>query len=160
MIAHDDIRAFLAVLTKATSEKAIFSALEEHSAGLHAHLLFTCLRFDYDDLVMSRLYSNREDVSPTGGSKPLPSSPWAERLILEGRSYVGRSRQDIKDVFFDHEALWAIGCESVMNIPVRWLDRTVGSINILGRAAQFEEETASRFSVYAQLAVPLFLKTV
>ncbi|SFB77713.1 hypothetical protein SAMN05428997_10228 [Bosea sp. CRIB-10] len=158
MIAQD-VQDFLDVVTKATTETAIFSALEEHSARLHDHLLFTCLRFDYDGLVMSRLYSNREDVSPTGGSKPLPSSAWADRLILEGRSYVGRSRQDLKDVFFDHEALWAIGCESVMNIPVRWLDRTVGTINILGRAAQFEEETASRFSVCAQLAVPLFLKT-
>jgi hypothetical protein len=158
MIAHNDIRAVLHVLTGATTARATFSALEEHSARLHEHLLFTCLRFDYDDQVMSRLYSNREDVSPTGGSKPLPSGPWADRLIMEGKSYIGRSRQDLKDVFFDYEALWAVGCESVMNVPVRWQDRTVGSINILGRAAQFDEETASQFSVFAQLAVPLFLK--
>lgn len=108
MIAFDDLRDFLGSLTRATSEGAAFSALEKRSARLHNHVLFTCLRFDYRDQVMLRLYSNREEVSPIGGQKPLPSGPWADRLIQEGRSYIGRSRQDLKEVFFDYEPLWAI----------------------------------------------------
>ncbi|QQO16754.1 GAF domain-containing protein [Bradyrhizobium diazoefficiens] len=159
MIAFDDLRDFLGSLTRATSEGAAFSALEKRSARLHNHVLFTCLRFDYRDQVMLRLYSNREEVSPIGGQKPLPSGPWADRLIQEGRSYIGRSRQDLKEVFFDYEPLWAIGCESVMNIPIRWKSHTVGSINILGRASQYDDVSAEHFAPYAQLAVPLFLDT-
>ena len=48
-------------------------------------------------------------------------------------------------MFFDYEALWAIGCESVLNVSVRWRNRTVGSLNILRRAGQFDQDAASLF---------------
>lgn len=150
--------SFSNALAQAPDAASAFAILEERSRHLFDHILFTCLRFDYDGQVMTRLYSNREDVCPSGGSKPFPSGIWADRIITSGVHYVGTSRVDLQSVFSDYEALWAIGCESVMNIPARWRGRTVGSLNILGRANQFDQEAVGQFSMLAQLAVPLFLQ--
>lgn len=158
MTADFCLPPFSMALAQAPDTASAFAILEERSRNLFDHILFTCLRFDYDGQVMTRLYSNREDVCPSGGSKPFPSGIWADRIITSGVHYVGNSRVDLQSVFSDYEALWAIGCESVMNIPVRWRGRTVGSLNILGRANQFDQETAVQFSMLAQLAVPLFLQ--
>lgn len=157
MSAEVDIERFVVNLTRAQNDKEIFAVVERESKRRYDHVLFTCLRFDYSQGVMSRLHSSREDVSPTGGAKPLPRGPWADRLVEQGRAYIGRSRKDLKKVFFDYEMLWGIGCESVINVPVRWKNSTVGTINILGRAEQFEQRHAAQLSLYAQLVVPLFL---
>lgn len=154
-----ELSMFSKALSQAPDAISAFAILEEASTRSFDHILFTCLRFDYDRRIVSRLYSTREDVSPTGGSKPFPHGVWADRIITEGGCYIGNSRVDLRDVFYDYEALWEIGCESVMNIPARWRSRTVGSLNILGRANRFDLVSASWFSLFAQLTVPLFLET-
>lgn len=158
MSATVDLSTFRNELADAVNHQRAFEALEALSRRLFDHILFTCLQFDYRRQVMSRLYSNREDVSPTGGTKPMPLGVWANRLLNEGRAYIGNDREDLRAVFFDYEALWAIGCESTMNVPVRWQNRTVGSFNILARAGQFDAGSEELFRTSAQLSVPLFLQ--
>jgi hypothetical protein len=158
MSAALDLPTFMDELSGSSDDLLAFQMLERSSQQLFDHILFTCLRFDYGRQVMTRLYSNREDVSPTGGTKPIPSGVWADRLLSEGRAFIGSSREDLRAVFFDYEALWAIGCESVMNVPVRWQHRTVGSINILAPAKRFDAKSEGMFRSSAQLSVPLFLK--
>jgi hypothetical protein len=153
-----DIATIRDELARSPTEQRAFEALEAQSRQLFDHILFTCLRFDYDRQVMARLYSNREDVMPTGGTKPMPSGVWADQLLSDGRAYIGNHREDLRTVFFDYEALWAIGCESTMNVPVRWRNRTVGSFNILARAGQFGAGSEELFRTSAQLSVPLFLQ--
>lgn len=159
MTTMEDIQKFSTDLACAHNERAAFELFEVQSRTKYSHILFTVLRFDYHESAMSRLYSNREDISPTGGTKPMPTGVWADQIIAGGRAYIGRNREDLRDVFFDYEALWAIGCESVLNVPVRWLGKTVGSMNILGRENQFTEEDGRRFAVIAQLGSPLFLES-
>jgi hypothetical protein len=154
-----ELAKFSKALSRAVDTLSAFEVVEHKSRELFDHILFTALSFDYDAGVVTRLYSNRADVSPTGGTKPFPSGIWADRIITDGSCYIGNDRQDLKDVFFDYEALWAIGCESVLNVSVRWRNRTVGSLNILGRAGQFDQDAASLFCVFGQLTVPLFLKS-
>lgn len=146
-------------LQQVTDPTAAFALFDAQSVALFDHILFTALRFDHNDHRMTRLYSNLESVSPTGGTKPLPQGMWADRVIWTGAPYIGRSRLDLKDVFFDFEALWAAGCGSVMNIPVRLDGVTVGSFNILGREGQYSDEDPDRFREIAQVAGPLFVPT-
>ena len=35
--------------------------------------------------------------------KPVTDSPWMQRVIGAGQPYIGRTRQDIKDAFFDFD---------------------------------------------------------
>lgn len=157
MIEDNAFIPFAETFYRAPDADSAFRLLEQRSAAMAGHVLFTCLRFDRSENLMSRLYSNRTDVSPAGGTKPIPESNWADRILRDGDFYIGYNRADLKEVFFDHAELWAIGCESVMNIPVRWQGQVVGSFNILGGPAQYSEETARAFWPYAQMAVPLLL---
>lgn len=144
-------------ISRAESDGDALDVLEAASAGRFNHILFTALRFDYRAGVMTRLYSNRQDVSPVGGTKPIPTGLWADCVIAERSCYIGYTKEDLKEVFFDHEALWAIGCESVMNIPVVWGGRTVGSFNLLGGPSQYGDQDAAEMSTFGQLAAPVFI---
>jgi hypothetical protein len=142
---------------RSESDAAALDVIESACADRFDHILFTALRIDYAAGVMTRLYSNRQDVNAAGGTKPIPSGPWADRLISQRRCYIGYSKEDLKEVFFDHEALWAIGCESVMNVPVVWRGDTVGTFNVLGGPAQYDEKDAAEMMMLGQFAAPLFI---
>lgn len=157
MIELHDIQTYSTDLLRQVETNARFSVVEAACRRHFGHILFTALRFDYDQGVMTRLYSNREDVSPVEGTKPMPTGMWADRLIAGRQCYIGYSKQDLKEVFFDHETLWAAGCESVMNVPVVWGDRTVGSFNVLGEANHYDQQKAAAMGVLGQLAAPCFL---
>ncbi|TKV70785.1 GAF domain-containing protein [Rhizobium sp. AU243] len=153
----DETVGFRQQLQQAPDLRTALALFDTRSAALFDHILFTALRFDHDERVMTRLYSNREAVSPTGGTKPIPSGPWADCVIWSGKPYIGLNRLDLKAVFFDYEALWAEGCGSVMNIPVTRNGVTVGSFNILGREGQYDVDDAARFSTTAELAGSYFV---
>ncbi|HVY15592.1 MAG TPA: GAF domain-containing protein [Rhodopila sp.] len=123
----------------------------QHALG---HILFTVLVFDNAAGQMRRIFSTRPDINPVGGSKPITDSPWMRQVLIGGRPYIGRSRQDLEEVFFDHEQLWAIGCESVLNMPVLWAGAVLGSLNLLHRAAWYDEQDIPTARVFAQLALP------
>ena len=71
-----------------------------------------------------------------------------------GEPYIGRNAEDIRDSFFDHELIWSLGCESVLNMPVRWNGRTLGTLNLLHRAEWYSEDDIATVQLFAQLALP------
>jgi len=85
-------------------------------------------------------------------------SAWTERLFREGRPYVGRTADDIRAVFFDHELILSLGCQSVLNVPVVWNERTLGTINLLHEAGWYEERDLPVATAFAALAAPGYLE--
>lgn len=118
------------------------------------HILFTVLVFDTEAGRMRRIFSTRPDVNPVGGSKPITGSAWMRQVVAEGRPFIGRCRADLKEVFFDYEQLWAIGCESVLNMPAVWAGRVLGSLNLLHRAGWYDEQQIPTARIFGQLALP------
>ena len=74
--------------------------------------------------------------------------------MFDGRPYIGRTREGIKEVFYDHELIWSLGCESVLNMPVRWNGQTLGTLNLLHRADWYDEADIANVRLFAQLALP------
>jgi hypothetical protein len=66
----------------------------------------------------------------------------------------------VKAVFFDHELIRSLGCESVLNIPVVWAGRTLGTINLLHRAGWYDEAQLPLAETLAALAVPAYLMLI
>jgi hypothetical protein len=54
-------------------------------------------------------------------------------------------------VFSEYEVLWSIGCESVLNIPVRKGGITLGTLNLLGEAGLYDGADVDFALVFAQL---------
>lgn len=150
-------------LQGATSRKDFWIELDQALQKTFGHKLFTVLAYAADKDLMMRLYSNQPAINPIGGAKTVTDSFWTRHVLREGKIYVGSTRDDIKSVFSEYEKLWSIGCESVLNIPVRSDGVTVGTLNLLDEAGWYDSSDRSVALLFAQMAVgPLqkFLESI
>ena len=149
--------ALIAAHAELDQPAASFRALDAALAQSPGHVLFTILIHHAAERQSERCYTNMPGHYPVGGRKPLTGSAWMQRVIGAGLPYVGRTREDIREVFYDHELIWSLGCESVLNYPVRWRGQTVGTLNLLHRAGFYHEAQVPDVAVLAHLALPAML---
>lgn len=142
---------------RADQPTALFSALDDALKSAIGHKLFTILTYDGDSGDAARVYSNLPGPYPTGGRKRLAPGPWTEAVLDRGEAYIGRSRDDLREVFSDHELIASLGCESVLNMPVRWRGHTLGSLNLLHEAGWYGEDDIAVCLPFAQFALPALL---
>lgn len=138
--------------------EVLFAALDIAMGAVIGHKLFTVLVYHADAAQSERRYTNQPAAYPVGGRKPVTPSAWTERLFQERRPYLGRTADDIRAVFFDHELILSLGCQSVLNVPVVWNERTLGTINLLHEADWYDERDLPVAVAFAALAVPGYLE--
>ena len=131
-----------------------FRALDLGMAAVIGHKLFTVLLHHLRAQESERRYTNQPAAYPVGGRKPVSPTPWTERLFVERRPYIGKTAEDIRSVFFDHELILSLGCASVLNVPVVWDGRTLGTINLLHEAGWYDETDVPVGQLFAALAIP------
>ena len=136
---------------------ALFAALDRALKSAIGHKLFTILTYDGETGEAARIYSNLPGPYPTGGRKRLAPGPWTEAVLDRGEAYIGRTQADLRNVFSDHELIASLGCESVLNMPVRWRGRTLGSLNLLHEAHWYGEDDVAACLPFAQLTLPALL---
>jgi hypothetical protein len=136
---------------------ATFRAIDAVLAEAPGHILFTVLVHHPTAKQSERFYSNQPQVYPVGGRKPVTQSVWMQRVIHGGEPYIGRSRADIAEYFFDHELIHALGCDSILNMPVRWRGETMGTLNLCHRAGFYNDRHLPQVKLIAQLALPALL---
>jgi hypothetical protein len=151
------LEAVSAALTQAGQPEPLFRALDRALGAVLGHKLFTLLAYHPDAAESERCYTNQPVAYPVGGRKPVTPSPWMERLFRDHIPYIGRTADDIRAVFFDHELILSLGCASVLNVPVVWNGRTLGTINLLHEAGWYDESDVPIGQVFAALALPGFL---
>lgn len=149
-----DTASIIAAHADTDQPGATFRALDRALAASPGHILFTILVHHPGLKQSERFYSNMPKEYPVGGSKPVTGSPWMQTVIERGEPYIGRTREDIKEVFYDHELIWSLGCESVLNLPVRWRGQTMGTLNLLHRAGFYTEAHVAPVRLAAHLALP------
>lgn len=137
--------------------EALFAALDHALKSAIGHKLFTILTYDGATLEAARVYSNLPGPYPTGGRKRLAPGPWTEAVLDSGQAYIGRTEDDLRTVFPDHELIASLGCTSVLNMPVRWRGRTLGSLNLLHEAGWYDEDDVAACLPFAQFALPALL---
>ncbi len=138
----------------------LFSALDAAMRAAIGHKLFTILVIHPGAKESQRYYTNMPQAYPVGGRKPINETHWFQRVVGQGEAYIGRDYADITDVFFDHELIRSLGCESVLNVPVRWDGRTLGTINLLHEAGWYAESDVPVGQLFSALAVPGLLRVI
>jgi len=133
---------------------AALQALADAMAETVGYKLFTVLLHDPAAGQIRRAYSNRPAEYPIAGAKPITDSPWMRQVLQRGEPYVGRDREDIRAVFFDYELIWSLGCESVLNLPVRWDGRVLAVLSLLHESGWYNKVDPGSLLALAQLAVP------
>jgi len=135
----------------------VFAALDRGLGAAIGHKLFTVLLHHADTGESERRYTNQPAAYPLGGRKPLNPTPWAQRIFRERRPYLGRTADDIRAVFFDHALIASLGCASVLNLPVVYDGRVLGTVNLLHEAAWYVDEDIRVGHLFAALAAPALL---
>ncbi|MGG5890355.1 GAF domain-containing protein [Falsiroseomonas sp. HC035] len=140
--------------------QALFAALDAAMGHAIGHKLFTILVIHPGAQESQRYYSNMPDEYPVGGRKPINPTHWFQKVLGDGVPYIGRDYADITDVFYDHELIRSLGCESVLNVPVRWNGSSIGTINLLHQAGWYEEGDIATAQHFAALAVPGVMQVI
>ena len=153
----DTTAAILAAHADPDQPAATFRAVDAALARAPGHILVTILIHHPGLRQSERFYSNKPAAYPVGDRKPVTDTPWMQRVIGGGEPYIGRTREDIRDVFFDHELIASLGCESVLNLPVRWAGQTLGTLNLLAEAGHYDESHIAAVRLAAHLALPAMM---
>ena len=140
------------------SPEATFRALDEAMAQAIGHRLFTVLLRHAD--ASERCYTNQPVAYPVGGRKAVTPSDWTERVFVRRQPYIGRDAADIRAVFFDHELIASLACASVLNLPVVWDGRVLGTMNLLAGARHYGEADIPRLEPFAALLIAPFLQAI
>ncbi|CAO2651721.1 Nn.00g000040.m01.CDS01 [Neocucurbitaria sp. VM-36] len=156
-----NLNQLAALLHDNTSPSAIWSKLDETMTELFGFRLFTVLQFSRER-GPSRVHSTRPDLHPLGQKQPELSNAgsgftppqrhaWIQTVIIEGKTWHGSIKEDLKDVFEDWKLLWSVGLGSVLNIPIRRDGQTIGSLNILDQEHAYDSADLVPGILIAQL---------
>ena len=151
------LAAVAAVATMPGQPDALFSALDAALGAILGHRLFTLMRYDAASGDSERVYTTHPAQYPVGGRKPLNPTPWTEQVLRRRQPYLGRTFADVRAVFFDHALIASLGCGSVLNVPVAWDGRSLGTINLLHEEGWYDAGDAGLGLLFAALAVPAYL---
>ncbi len=153
--------ALAAALAAPGLPEAGLAALDAALADAVGHRLFTVLVLDEARGVSRRFHTSRPDAYPVGGEKPIRRDSELYRLVVQqGAARFCRGREDIVRAFPDHGLILSLGCESAVNVPVRWDGRTLGALNLLHEAGHYGEAQLPMLSVFAALAVAPVLRVL
>lgn len=115
-----------------------FRAFDELCARAFGHRLFTILAWDGNADELQRVYSSCPLEYPVSARKPMGSTPWGDRILKEGRSWLGLGGADLRWAFPDHELIASLGCGTCLNAPVRWNGTVLGAVNILDAEGAYD----------------------
>lgn len=128
-----------------------FAALEAMTRDLVGVKVFTVMTSDTNRRESERVYSSMPDVYPVSGTKPYNETYWSEITLKNKQTFVANTIGEIAKVFYDHELILSLGCESVINVPIIVDGLVVGTINCLHEEGFYTDE---RVKAADQLKLP------
>lgn len=137
--------------------RALATALSERIG----YRLFTVLVLDRQAGLSRRYFSNQPNAYPTGGAKPIhEDSDFFACVVRGGQPRICVDRDACQEAFPDHELIRSLGCESAVNVPVRWDGQTIASLNLLHEAGWYRQDMLPELSWYSALAIPVIQRII
>lgn len=146
------MREFSTALAAADNQpEASFKAMARLTDALVGVRLFTLMTFDPQTREARRIFSNMPEAYPVLGTKPMNETFWTGHVLDCHETFVANTIEAVAEVFYDHELIRSLGCESVINVPVVVAGRILGTINCLHEAGHY---TSERVAASEDLKVP------
>lgn len=152
-----DLGRLAEALASADQPPAIFRALDSLSGEAIGHRLFTIMRFDPERSEVERLYSTMPDVYRVGGRKKKTDTAWANHILHDRKVYRANDAAGIRAAFDDHATILGLGLESVLNIPVVFDGRCVGTMNLLHEAGWYRPSDEETGIVLGSFLIPVLI---
>ena len=140
---------YVNALANAPSPEVAFQAARDVARDIIGHQLFTIMAFDADAMEVERCFTSNPVAYPAGGRKQKRDTAWGRHVLNDGKYFIGYNADDIRENFNDHEIIKGLGLDSVLNVPIRCLGRTVGTMNLLDEANFYQETHVATASIIA-----------
>ena len=125
-----DVSLLALAIRQPDQPKAIFATVEQIARKVIGFRLFTIMCFDAGRFEVERLHSNMPDVYPLYGRKKKHGSLWGEHTLRDLKPFRATTPDGIRLAFDDHKVITGMGLGSILNIPVAYDGRCVGTINM------------------------------
>lgn len=143
---------FAGAVADADDSEAAFRTADAAAKSLIGHRLFTVMAFHVETMEVERCYSSDPASYPAGARKQKRDTAWSSLVLEEGRPYIGRDADDIRRHFDDHDLILKLGLGAVLNLPVKHLGQTIGTMNLLDVPGYYDE---SHVEIAALIALGL-----
>ena len=146
------ISTFDGIVARAGDADTAWSGLRDLARAVAGHRLFTVMTLDRDATVAYRVYTTDAAAYPVSGTKTIARDAWFDILHGHHRSFVANTLADVAQVFPDAVTLQALGCGSVVNLPVVLAGRLVATVNMLDEEQHYSPARVA--SIETHLAAP------
>jgi hypothetical protein len=155
--------ADVAALTQRTADGAdvreIYREVERIAAETVGWRLFTVLRYLEAEGAVERLYSSDEKAYPVGGRKPLDKITVSHGAMEKGEVFLAATREEVRAAFFDHELIFSLGISAILNVPIRYASRRLGTLNLCGEEGMYGPAEIASAKMLAGLMVPALISS-
>lgn len=148
----DPTAAFAQALAQAHAPLDAFAALERLVQARLGATLVTVTTVEEAGTLARRSYSNMPEAYPVSGTKRTERNAWTEVVLERGETFVANSLAEIATVFPDHVLIGALGCGSVVNLPVVLAGELIATLNLLDVEGYFTPERVAL--IQAELSLP------
>src|SRR5215470_15952391 len=156
-ITPDDIARAMEIAASSADTHAAYAAVDELAQRTIGHRLFTVMRYLPETVEVERLYSSNPSKYPPGGRKPKQGTPWGDVVLDRGEVFIAADAEDVRAAFSDHPLLSQMGISAIMNIPIRFRGRVLGTMNLSHEAQHFTADMIPPGRILAALLAPLLL---
>jgi GAF domain-containing protein len=150
--------AILAHLSASAHEpQELYAAVDALVQKVMGHKLFTIMRVHEAELEVERVHSSNSAAYPVGGRKAKRGTPWSKAVLDRGEVFVARTPDEIREAFDDHPLIFSLGVGSIMNVPIGYRGRRLGTMNVSNEAGWFWDQDEIAGLLIAALLVPPLL---
>ncbi|MDQ6640306.1 MAG: GAF domain-containing protein [Pseudomonadota bacterium] len=145
------------VVAVAEDNAAFFAAVNAARREWVGDGMLTISAYDAERCCLARLWSSDRLAYPVGAIKYKADTPWTRQVLQRGEVFIGEGDAEIAAVFDDHKRIRGCGMHAILNVPLVWRRRCVGTFNVLRSQERWAADEIVYLRVLAQLTVPAVL---
>ncbi len=153
----DDLARLAKISAAAHAPEELYAAVDDLVQNVIGHRLFTIMRVHEASIEVERVHSSNIGAYPVGGRKPKRGTPWSKVVLERGEVFIAATPDDVREAFADFALIFSLGVGSIMNIPIAYGGRRLGTMNISNEANWFRDEHIAAGLLIAPLLVPELL---
>ena len=157
VLTIDDLAGLAALSASAHEPRELYAAVDALAQKVIGHCLFTIMRVHEAAMEVERVHSSNTAAYPVGGRKQKRGTPWGQVVLDKGEVFVARTPDEVRAAFDDHALITSLGVGSIMNVPIGYRGRRLGTMNIAHEAGWFRDQDAAAGLLFAPLLVPALL---
>jgi hypothetical protein len=152
-----DIAAVIDIAASQPDPQATFRAVEALARRAVGYRLFTVMSHIAAQAEVERLYSSDPAAYPVGGRKRKDGTRWGATVLDRGGVFLARDRDELRAAFPDYELIFSLGISSILNVPICFAGRCIGTMNLCGEAGQYGDTDVPAGKLLAGLMMPVVL---